>query len=548
MSLVYEKFYKEEKDEKGILKRVELEIPDDFNFSYDVLDYLGEKNPNGRALVWIKEDDTKKEFTYKEMMEMTNRTANYLTEIGVKRGDTVMLLMKKRYEFWPTLLALHKIGAVAVPGSHMLSIEDIKYRIKVAGIKHIICAESEEKLPKVEKAVEDGNIIQNFVINEGRRNGWKSMNEDIPRYSHEFKREEHINSKNDAMLIYFTSGTTKNPRAVVHSYSYPLAHIVTAKEWHGIEPESLHFTVADSGWAKSMWGKLYGQWLVEAAVMVYDYERFDAHKVLSKIENLGVRTFCAPPSVYNLFCEVDLRDYKLDKMKHMTTAGEPLPKSTYSKIKKELGFSLYQGYGQTEMTLNTLMPHTSENNLWNSIGYFSPQYNSVIIDENKKPVGNNRIGELVITEGKNYGLLQGYLNENGKIESPYKDGLYYTGDTVKQDKNGNIFFIGRNDDVIKSSGYRISPAEIEDSIQKEFSYVKECAVVGVPDSKKGQIIKAFIVLDQSKNPNEKLKREMLEAMRDKVAGYKRPREIEFEDILPRTPSGKVKKNELKRKR
>ena len=543
MKRVYEKYYKEEKNEDGNLVSVKLNIPEDFNFSYDVLDELAKTNPNGTAIVWVGDDDTKKVFTYKEISELTNMTANYLESLGVKKGDHVMLLMKKRHEFWTTLLALHKIGAIAVPGSHLLSIDDLKYRMDVIDVKHVVCADSEDVLSKVEKTVK--RTVQNLVVTKGRRNGWSSMEVELPKFSPYFERSTHINHKDDVMLVYFTSGTTKNPKAVVHTYSYPLAHIVTAKEWHGVIPGTLHFSMADSGWAKSMWGKLYGQWLCEGAVLVYDYERFDSHKVLTKIQELGVRTFCAPPSIYNYFAQLDLTDYNLNKMVHMTTAGESLPKTTFDKIKKELGLTLYQGYGQTEMTLNTFQQHNKKDMSWNSIGHFSPQYNSMIVDENGNPVQSGITGEIVIASGDNYGLLKAYINEHGIMESPYNNGLYHTGDIAWQDENGNVFFFGRNDDVIKSSGYRISPAEIEDSIQKLFPFVKECAVVGVPDEMKGQIIKAFIVLDSSKDADPSLKKEMLLLMREVISGYKRPHDLEFKESLPRTPSGKVMKNCLK---
>lgn len=545
MSLIYEKFYNEIKDEKGNLISVKFNIPENFNFSYDVLEELAKSNPNGIALVWVGDDHSKKTFTYKEMSELTNMCANYFKSLGIKKNDQVMLLMKRRYEFWPSLLALHKIGAVAVPGSHLLSVSDIQYRMKVANIQHVICAESEDVLLKVEKALKNNSSFPNLIITKGKRNGWSSMEGELPKFSKQFDRSGHLNHKDDVMLIYFTSGTTKNPKGVVHTYSYPLAHILTAKEWHGVAPNSLHYTVADSGWAKSMWGNLYGQWLCEAAVFVYDYERFDADSVLTKMKNLGVRTFCAPPSVYNLFCQLQLKDYDLKKIVHMTTAGEPLPKKTFDTIKRDIGLSLYQGYGQTETTLISFQQHDKKDTVWNSVGLFSPQYQSMITDENKKLIQQGEIGEIIIAKDNNLGLFKGYLDVNGKMISSYSSDYYHTGDTAWQDDCGNIYFYGRNDDIIKSSGYRISPAEVEDNIQKLFPEVKECAVVGIPDELKGQIIKAFVVLENTPNASASLKKEMLTIMSECISSYKRPRDLQFEDSLPRTTSGKIMRNHLK---
>lgn len=539
---IYQKYYKEKCDKDGNIVSIETSFDDNFNFAYDVIDKFAEECPDKLAMVHRSMDGRDTRFTFGDLKRLTNKAANALKSLGIKRGDPVMLLLKRRYEFWISILAIHKLGAIAIPTSHMVSSEDIKERINISGAKAVICVNSEQICDKVERAVSGHDVIQ-IVVGDSYKDTisfagiMEEASEELDRISTDV---------NDNMLYYFTSGTSGAPKAVIHDFSYPIAHIYTAKCWHGVEYDGLHLTVADSGWAKSAWGKLYGQWFIGTAIMVYDYEQFYAADLLKLIAEEKICTFCAPPTIYKYLILEDISRYDLSNLKNATTAGEPMPEEVAEKFFDMTGIRIREGFGQTETALQ-ICTAVGKEQIKGSIGVSSPLYKVTLVDEDNKPVAAGEEGEIVIIpEGdkRPIGIFKGYLGDEALYKEVWRGGVYHTKDKAIMDESGHFFFLGRNDDVIKSSGYRIGPSEVEDVIMCHPA-VFECAVTGFPSKNRGAVVKASIILKDGVEDTGKLGTEIQEFVKKRVAIYKYPRIIKFVDELPRTSSGKISRARIR---
>lgn len=543
------KYVNEGYDEKGILNKYSLNIPEDFNFAYDIVDEMARLEPNKRAMQWCNPEGEERVFTYAEIKKYSDKTANMLVKAGVKKGDMVMLILKRHYEFWFAIIALHKIGAVAIPGSSLLTTKDLVYRLNAANISTIICTSQGETSKYVDEAQEKCPILKNKISVKGKKDGWICFNDELETASEHFDRPQgdKCHKLTDAMLIYFTSGTTGMPKMVCHDFSYPIGHIITAKHWLNVEPEGLHLTVSETGWAKSVWGKLYGQWIMEAAIFVYDFDKFDAADLLSKIEKYKISTFCAPPTMFRFFIKEGIAGYDLSSLKHVSIAGEALNPEVFNKFYEFTGLKLMEGFGQTECTVliaNTVGMTPKPG----SMGKPVPQYNIEIVDENCKPVPTGEVGEIVINtkNGIPTGLFMGYYLDDERTKSVWHDGYYHTGDTAWKDEDGYFWYESRKDDIIKSSGYRIGPFEIE-SVLMEHPAVLECAVTGAPDPVRGQVVKATIVLTKGYTASDELSNEIKNYVKKVTAPYKYPRIIDFVNELPKTISGKIRRVEIRDK-
>lgn len=524
-----------------------IDVPDSFNFAYDVVDYYAAHEPNRKALVWC-DDNESRIFTFRDMKIMSDKAANVFTKAGIKKGDPVMLILKQRYEFWFCILALHKIGAVTIPATHMLTTHDIEYRVNNADIKMIVSVASDSLNSSVDEAQKKEKALKLKMIVGKKRDGWIDFNEEMNSASDSFIRPTDANApKNeDLMLLYFTSGTTGFPKMVAHNYAYPLGHIITARYWQNVIDGGVHYTVADTGWAKSVWGQLYGQWISGSAVFIYDYEKFNAANLLAKATKHGVTTFCAPPTIWRFLIKEDLTQYDFSSLKYTVVAGEPLNPEVYERFLEATGHKLMEGYGQTEMvvavaTWSWMQPKPG------SMGKPSPTYNVVLLNREGKPCDVGEEGEIALkTDAGNMpmGIFCGYYRDKEKTDSSWHDGYYYTGDTAWMDEDGYFWFVGRSDDLIKSSGYRIGPFEVESALI-EHPAVMECAITGVPDEERGQVVKATIVLTKDYHPSEHLKKELQEHVKNVTAPYKYPRIIEFVDALPKTISGKIRRVEIR---
>ncbi len=545
MAFLYEEFYKEIIGKNGEIERIDTRLADNFNFAYDVIDRLAKDRPDSIALVHRNAEGVSRKYTFSDMSRLSNKAANMLKGLGVQHGDAVMLLLKRRFEFWISILAIHKLGAVAIPTSHMVSAEDITARAKKSAAKAIICVNADNICEKVQEACDATGMLQ---ITVGEKYGMSvSFKEMLDRSSEVLYR---VPTKiTDDMLYYFTSGTSGEPKAVIHDFSYPIAHIYTAKNWHGIKAGDLHLTVADSGWAKSAWGKLYGQWLMEAAVLVYDYDQFYAGDLLKVLEEEGVNTFCAPPTIYKYLILEDLSAYNLSSLRHTTTAGEPMPEEVSRKFTKMTGLFVREGFGQTETALLicNALGEGRDATSGGSIGKVSPLYNIRLVDESGREVPRGSEGEIVIIpiDGKRpLGVFKGYLGDDAQYKEVWEGGVYHTKDKAFQDENGNFYFVGRNDDVIKSSGYRIGPSEVEDILMKHPA-VFECAVTGFPSKTRGSVVKASVILNKGYSSSKKLGTELQEYVKKRAAIYKYPRIISFVDSLPRTSNGKISRAKIR---
>ena len=546
MTELYKRYFIEKFDEKGLLKAVETGYDSNFNFAYDVMDEYAKESPDMVALVHKDIKGNVRKFTYSDLKNMSDRTANMLRNLGVKRHDSVMLILKRRYEFWICMLAIHKLGAVAIPTSHMVSDEDIRERLVTAKCRTVICVDSADVCDNVISAASELADVNVVCVGNDVPDSFLGFKELFDKADASFERVE--TDATDAMLYYFTSGTSGQPKAVIHNFSYPIAHIFTAKYWHAVVPGGLHLTVADSGWAKSAWGKMYGQWFMKCAVLVYDYDVFYAEDMLKVLEEEKVTTFCAPPTIYKYLVRKKIEDYNLESLVSVTTAGEALPKEVDEKFYAKTGLKIRQGYGQTETTLLTCTMKGCEQSE-GSIGTKSPLYDIAIVDEDNNPVDAGNEGEIVIVPKDNtlpIGLFCGYLGEENMYKEVWEGGVYHTKDKAYVDAFGNYFFIGRNDDVIKSSGYRIGPTEVEDIIN-EHPAVSECAVTGFPSKNRGQVVKATIILKDGFNPDDNLKNEIKEFVKMRTAMYKYPRMIEFVKDLPRTTNGKISRSMIRKK-
>ena len=541
---VWEDFIIPTEDENGTLTKIAFKNDENFNMAFDVVDRLGREKPEKLAMLHIAEDGTEHRFTFADMKRASSQTANYFRSLGIGRGDRVMLILKRHYQFWFAMLALHKLGAVAIPATNQLKEHDITYRINKAGVKMVLCTADGEVANEVDIAAEHCPSLEHKLVVNGKREGWESFDEKYELFTGKFDRPEDCPSGDELMLMYFTSGTTGNPKIAMHNFRYPLGHFITAKYWHCVNPEGLHLTVADTGWAKAAWGKLYGQWLCEAALFVYDFDRFDANTLLPMFAKYNITTFCAPPTILRMMVKQDLSRFDLSGIEHMTTAGEALNPEVFRQFEAATGLQIMEGFGQTETTValaNLVGTHTKVG----SMGKPVPLYDIHLLDADGKDVAVGEVGEIAfrVADGAPNGLFCGYYEDTEKTAECWHDGYYHTGDTAWRDEDGYFWYVGRVDDVIKSSGYRIGPFEIENVIM-ELPYVLECGVSALPDEVRGQIVKASIVLVKGTEGTEELKKEIQNYVKQRTAPYKYPRVVVFREELPKTVSGKIQRNKL----
>ena len=541
---IYHKFIDVVENENGTPTSIKFKNIDNFNFAFDIVDAVAKKDPQKLAMLHISKDKTERRFTFDDMRRASAQCANYFKSLGIKKGDKVMLVLKRHYQFWFAMLGLNKLGAVAIPAVNQLLEHDFEYRFNAAGVSTILCTADGITAEEAEKAAAKCPCVKNKILVGGNREGWRSFDEEYKLYSSHFKRDDDAPGGNDKMLMFFTSGTSGYPKIAVHTYKYPLGHFHTAKYWHCVDPEGLHFTISDTGWAKAMWGKLYGQWLCEAATFVYDFDRFSAEDILPMFAKYRITTFCAPPTMLRLMIHQDISKYDLSSVKHMTIAGEALNPEVYKRFEEATGLQILEGFGQSESTMiigNLIgAPHKI-----GSMGKPAPIYDVDIVDENGQSVKPGDVGEIVVNikSGCPCGLAVEYYKEPEKTAATWKDGFYHTGDTAWRDEDGYYWYVGRVDDVIKSSGYRIGPFEIE-SVIMELPYVLECGVSAAPDEVRGQVVKASIVLLEGTKPSEELKKEIQDYVKTHTAPYKYPRIVVFRDSLPKTTSGKIQRNLL----
>ena len=530
-------------------KNLEFIIPEHFNFAYDVMDQWAEQKPEKLALLWTNDEGECIRFSFKDIKEQSDRAAAYFLQLGIGKGDMVMLILKRRYEFWLSMLALHKIGAVAIPATHMLTTHDIVYRNNRASVKAIICAGEDYIMEQVAGSKSDSPTLETLVsIGPKQADGfhdWHKEWNDAPA----FVRPADKNDNDDTMLMYFTSGTSGEPKMVAHDFLYAMGHLTTGVYWHNLSEDSIHLTVADTGWGKAVWGKMYGQWFAGAAVFVFDHEKFTADKILRQIEKYRITSFCAPPTVYRFLIHEDFSNYDLSSLRYCCTAGEALNPAVFDKFKELTGISLMEGFGQTEttMTLGT-MPWTKPKP--GSMGLPNPQYDIDLIKPDGTPCEDGEKGEIVVRTGnrKPVGLFKEYYRDEELSHNVWHDDVYHTGDVAWRDEDGYYWFEGRIDDVIKSSGYRIGPFEVESALMTHPAVV-ECAITGVPDEIRGMVVKATVVLhkDWKAKAGEDLIKELQNHVKHVTAPYKYPRIIEFVDELPKTISGKIRRVEIREK-
>lgn len=533
--------------QEDYIRNFRIRVPADFNFAYDVVDAYAAEEPDKKALLWTDDRGGEIQFTFADMKRETDRTASYFQSLGIGRGDMVMLILKRRYEFWFSILALHKLGAVAIPATHLLTRKDVVYRCNMAGVKAIVAAGEPVITGHIAAAMPESPTTK-LLISVGPEvpEGFLDFHEGI-RHAAPFVRPQHVNTNDDIMLMYFTSGTTGEPKMVAHDFTYPLGHISTGCFWHNLHEGSLHLTIADTGWAKAAWGKLYGQWLAGANIFVYDHEKFTPADILRKIGQYRITSLCAPPTIYRFLIREDLSKYDLSSLEYCTTAGEALNGAVYDSFKRLTGVRLMEGFGQTETTL-TLATFPWMEPKPGSMGVPNPQYDIDLLTPDGRSAEDGEQGQIVIRtdRGKPLGLFKEYYLNDGMTHEVWHDGVYYTGDVAWRDEDGYFWFVGRADDVIKSSGYRIGPFEVESALMTHPAVV-ECAITGVPDEIRGQVVKATIILGEKYRPRagEELIRELQDHVKRITAPYKYPRIIEFVDELPKTISGKIRRKAIR---
>ena len=541
---IYRRYIDVVENENGTPTSITFKNTEHFNFAFDLVDALAEREPDKLAMLHIAADKTERRFTFRDMSRLSNRCANYFRTLGIQKGDRVMLVLKRHYQFWIAMLALNKLGAVAIPAVNQLQEHDFSYRFKAAGVRMILCTVDGDTAHQVDLACRDTDGVEFKLSVGGKRDGWRDFDEEFPRFSAHYDRPDDAPGGDDLMLMFFTSGTSGYPKLAAHNYKYALGHFHTAKYWHTVDPDGLHFTISDTGWAKAMWGKLYGQWLCEAATFVYDFDRFDAADILPMFAKYHITTFCAPPTMLRMMVKQDISQYDLSSVRHMTTAGEALNPEVYRQFEKSTGLRILEGFGQSESTMmiGNLVgaPHKI-----GSMGKPAPIYNIELLDASGNPIKGSETGEICVNvkDGAPNGLFVGYYGDPEKTAEVWHDGYYHTGDAAWRDEDGYYWYVGRVDDVIKSSGYRIGPFEIE-SVIMELPYVFECGVSGVPDEVRGYVVKASIVLVNGTEPSEELKKEIQNYVKEHTAPYKYPRIVEFRDSLPKTVSGKIQRNKL----
>ena len=526
-----------EKD--GVLTKIEFKNEDKFNFAFDVVDELGRRKPDKLAMLHVSEDGAERRFTFNDMKKESARAANYFKSLGIKRGDRVMLVLKRHYQFWFAILGLHKLGAVAIPAPNQLLEKDFKYRFEAGRIKAILCTADGEVADAVDGAAAQCPGLEYKILVGGNREGWHNFDEEYSIYSSHYARTEDAPCGNDPMLMFFTSGTTGYPKIAAHNYKYPLGHFITAKYWHQVNPDGLHFTISDTGWAKAMWGKIYGQWLCEAANFVYDFDRFNAENILPMFAKYHITTFCAPPTMYRMLVKQDISRFDLSSIEHASTAGEALNPEVFRQFENSTGLKIMEGFGQSESTL-IIGNLAGDSHKMGSMGKPVPLYKVHLLNSEGEEVARGESGEICIdiSEGLPCGLAYAYDSNEQVTAETWREGYYHTGDVAWMDEDGFLWYVGRVDDVIKSSGYRIGPFEIENVIM-ELPYVLECGVSAAPDELRGQVVKASIVLVGGKEGNDELKKEIQNYVKSKTAPYKYPRIIEFRESLPKTTSGKI---------
>lgn len=539
-------FVKEGYDENGILNKFEVNCPDDFNFSYDIIDKYAELEPDRRALLWVDLEGNERLFTFGDLSRLSTKAANMFAAMGIKKGDHVMLVLKRNYQFWYVMMALMKLGAIGIPATHLLTTKDFVYRFEAADVKAVVATSHAEVSHYVEEADEKlgGCLTAKYIVN-GTRDGWTSFDEEIEKYPDTMQR---VSTKADEIfLLYFTSGTTGYPKMVIHDHTYALAHIQTAKHWHNVDPDGIHLTIADTGWAKAAWGKMYGQLAMGTCVFVYDFDKFIPENMLAVMEKYKITTFCAPPTMFRFFIKTGLGGYDLSSLKYCTIAGEALNPEVYNKWLEYTGIKLMEGFGQTESTL-MLANTTGMTPKPGSMGKPTPLYDIVLVDADGQEVPVGETGEICVRCEYTHklGLFRGYYRNKEITDECWYDGLYHTGDTAWRDEDGYYWYVGRNDDVIKASGYRIGPFEIE-SVLIAHPAVLECAVTGAPHPIRGMVVKATIVLAKGYEPSEELVKELQNHVKKNTAPYKYPRMIEFVSELPKTISGKIKRGEIRRR-
>lgn len=535
----YEDFY----------ENFELKYNEDYNFGFDVVDKYAEIDPEKVALIWVNEEGEEHIFTFEDMKKYSNKVANLFKRLGINKGDKVMLTLKNRYEFWFCMVALHKIGAIVIPATHMLKLHDIDFRLKKANVKLVVSVEEDDLISDYNTAEKELGIDLKKLVIERDIDGWINFNKAIEEESDVFERPtgEDATKADEPFLIYFTSGTSGLPKMVAHKHTYSLGHIPTAKYWHNVKEDGIHHTSADTGWGKAVWGNLYGQWIAGTTVFIYDYERFNGIKLLEKIIEYKVNTFCAPPTIYRFLIKENIEGYDFSNLSYVTTAGEPLPPEVSKKFKEISGLTIKEGFGQTE---STLMIGTF---IWldaklGSIGKPSPLFNVELLDKDGEIVDIGDEGEISInvSEGVKPGLFKEYYKDPEKQAASWYDGHYHCGDTAWMDEEGYYHFIGRNDDIIKSSGYRIGPYEVESAVLSHDA-VSNCAITGYPDPIRGQIVKATIILQPGYEESEELIKDIQNHVKKTTAPYKYPRLIEFVDEIPETISGKIRRVEIREK-
>ena len=541
---VSSKFVECTEAENGALQKIEFKNEDKFNFAFDIVDEIAKKDPEKLAMLHIDKNKIERRFTFNDMKRASNQCANYFKSLGIKKGDRVMLVLKRHYQFWYAILALHKLGAVAIPATNLLQEHDFDYRFNAAEVSAIVCTADGDVAHQVDLAAPASPTLKTKILVGGEREGWHNFDEEFPLFSAHFYRTEDTACGDDLMLMFFTSGTTGYPKIAAHNYKYALGHYVTAKYWHGVDENGLHFTISETGWGKALWGKLYGQWLCEGAVFTYDFDRFDAADILPMFAKYHITTFCAPPTMLRMMIKQDISQYDLSSIKHMTTAGEALNPEVYRQFEKATGLQIMEGFGQTELTLMIANLMGNSHKL-GSMGKPTPAYDVDILDPDGNPVPDGETGEIVVKTSDKVpcGLFAGYYKNQEKTDEVWHDGYYHTGDTAWRDEDGFYWYVGRVDDVIKSSGYRIGPFEIE-SVIMELPYVLECGVSAAPDEVRGQVVKASVVLVKGTEPTEELKKEIQDYVKHHTAPYKYPRIVVFKDELPKTISGKIQRNKL----
>ncbi len=543
--LIYENFVTPQEDDKGLVTSLSFHNTENFNFAFDIVDEMAKQKPDKLAMLHLDRFGNERRFSFRQISRDSSRAANYFKSLGIKKGDRVMLILRRHYQFWFCILGLHKLGAIPIPATNQLVEHDLTYRFNAAGVKCVVATGVGEVAAQIDLAMKDSPTVEHRIMVDGHREGWRNFDEEYRMFSSSFPRTEDAPGGDDPMLMLFTSGTTGYPKIATHSYKYPLGHFVTAKYWHCVNPNGLHLTISDTGWGKALWGKLYGQWMCEAATFVYDFDRFSAADILPLFKKYNITTFCAPPTMYRFMIKEDLSKYDLSSIEHATIAGEALNPEVFYQFRKATGISLMEGFGQTETALIVanlagMRPKVG------SMGKPVPGFDVDIVDHDGKSVGIGETGEIVVRlqGGKPNGLTLGYYNnETGRPYIDFPAGLYHTGDTAWRDEDGYYWYVGRVDDLIKSSGYRIGPFEIE-SVIMELPYVLECGVSAAPDEIRGQVVKASIVLVKGKEPTEALKKEIQDYVKHRTAPYKYPRIVVFRDELPKTISGKIQRNLL----